>query len=397
VGNLWVKETAVGKLTVKKVDSITEPGRYSDGDGTGFHLRVDAQGRKYYILRVNVGRVRKDIAIGSAKRMTLSAAREIARKKLEAIEQTDTVPVEMPSFEVAATKAHSARTEGYKNEKHRAQWLSTLAMYAYPLVGEKPISEVSRADVVAILTPIWLDKPETARRVLQRIDRVLRWAVGNNFRDDRIDMDLVRDALPKQRSKRLNVRRMPAVDWRDAPAFWHEIPLSSAAPIVRLGLSLLILTASRPGNIRTAKREQFDLRAKIWYRPGEDMKTGLPHRVPLSEEAVRIVRAAMDLHNHELLFTVGGEPISVDTLRMMMRRMGHTATPHGFRSTFKDWSLKAGYADHISEDALAHADANDVRAAYAREDFCEQRRPMMEAWASYLAERPRSGAAPTPE
>lgn len=397
MGKAWVRNFAVGKLTIKKIESLTEPGRYSDDDGSGFHLRIDAQGRKYYVLRLHVGGKRKDINIGTPARISLSAAREKARVKREEAAQTDALPIEIPTFETAATKAHAARTEGYKNPKHRAQWLSTLREHAFPIMGDKLVNEVSRSDVIAVLSPIWLKTPETARRVLQRIDRVMRWAVGEEFRKDRIDMDLVRDALPKQPRKRLTVRRMPAVDWREAPEFWAALPLSVSAPVIRLGLALLILTASRPGNIRTAKRAQFDLESQTWLVPAEEMKMGIAHRVALSDEAVKVVRAALAMHNHELVFTVDGTDISVDTLRMMMRRMGHTATPHGFRSTFKDWSRKAGFADHLSEDALAHLDPNEVRAAYAREDFLEERRPMMAAWAAYLAGTPHTAEAPRSE
>ncbi len=388
----------MGKLTVKKVEALTEPGRYSDNDGSGFHLRVDTQGRKYWILRVaDQSGKRRDINIGSARTMTLSAAREKARQKREEFENTGAVTAEKPTFAKAAKLAHESRTVGYRNPKHVVQWLSTLETHANPVMGEKPIDQVTRADVVEVLTPIWLKTPETARRVLQRIDRVMRWAVGNNHCDKRIDMDLVRDALPRQPKRRLSVRRMPSVPWKDAPAFWSSIAMSHSSPEIRLALSLQILTAVRPGNVRLAKREQFDLSAGVWSIPGEEMKAGEMHEVPLSAEAVKIVRAAMQMHNHQLLFTVNGDPISVDTLRMMMRRMGRSETPHGFRSTFKEWARASGYNDELSELALAHTDPNDVRAAYARDALREERRPMMNAWADFLAATPPTPAAPEQE
>lgn len=377
----------MGKLTVRQIDSLSTPGRYSDDDGSGFHVRVDGEGRKYFVLRTYVGGKRRDIAIGSTKRMTLSAAREKARAKRQEIEAGETGPAVVPTFARAAELAHSARTEGYRNAKHVTQWLSTLQTHANPVIGDKNIDKVTRADVVRILSPIWLTTPETARRVLQRLDRVMRWAVGNNHRKERIDMDLVRDALPKQPTKRLATRRMPAVDWREVPAFWAEIPMSVSAPIIRLGLSLLIQTVVRPGNIALAKRSQFDLDSKTWVIPAAEMKMQVQHRVALTDEAVALVRSAMAMHDHELLITMDGSAISPDTLRMMMRRMGHTATPHGFRSTFKDWARKARWDDDLSEDALAHLDQNAVRAAYAREDLLEERRPMMQAWAAHLAGR----------
>lgn len=375
----------MGKLTARKVESLSEPGRYSDGDGSGFHLRIDPQGRKYWVLRLHdAAGKRKDISIGPASRVALSAARELARIKRAEYESTGGVQSVALTFEKAAKLTHQSRTVGYRNEKHVTQWLSTLETHAFPLVGAKQISEVSSADVVAVLTPIWLKTPETARRVLQRIDRVLRWAVGNNYRESRIDMALVRDALPRQPNRRMTVRRMPSVPWEAAPHFWQEILLSPSAPWARLALQLQILTAVRPGNIRSARRDQFDLVENVWLIPAEEMKAGVEHRVPLSDAAATVIRAAMALSNHDLLFTRDGGPMSLDTLRMLMRRLGRTETPHGFRSTFKEWARSAGWPDHLSEAALAHVDPNQVRAAYARSDLLEERRPMMQQWASYL-------------
>lgn len=376
----------MGKLTAKRIEALKEPGRYSDEDGTGFHLWIDGQGRKYYVLRARMpdGK-RKDFSLGPAKRLTLSAARDAARRKHEEIKTSGVVRKDAPTFSKAAELTHQSRTVGYCNPKHVAQWISTLRTHADPVIGDKPIDQVTSADVIQVLEPLWLKTPETARRVLQRIDRVMRWAVGNGHRDSRIDMQLVRDALPRQPRKRANVKRMASVDWSEAPAFYAKISLSPSAPIFRLALQFLMLTAVRPGNIRLAKRSQIDLTRLTWTIPANEMKAGEEFRVPLSPEAFRVAELAMGSHRHELLFTTDGEPMSQDTLRMMIRRLGRIETPHGFRSTFKEWSLSSGWADHLSEAALAHQDPNEVRAAYARSDLLEERRPMMQSWAAYLA------------
>lgn len=375
----------MGKLTVKFVEGLKEPGRYSDGDGSGFHVRVDSLGRKYWVLRLQTPAGRKDISIGSVRRLKLSTAREKAARIRERYDVEGGAAAAIPSFAQAAAKAHTARSAGFRNGKHVAQWLSSLEAYAFPTIGETPVDRVARADVVAILSPIWLAKAETARRVLQRIDRVMRWAVANDFRADIINMSLVREGLPRQPRKRLAVRRMPSVPVDEVAGFYALLASSRSAPEVRLGLAFLMLTAVRPGNISKARRQDIDLARGLWVIPGADMKMEQPLRVPLSAAAVAVARAAMQAHNHDLLFSVSGEvPLSPDTLRMCMRRLDRTETPHGFRSTFKEWSRSAGWADHLSEAALAHQDANETRAAYARSDLLEERRPMMAAWAAFL-------------
>lgn len=170
----------MGKLTVKKVEFLTEPGRYSDGDGSGFHVRVDNAGRKYWIIRTNdnAGK-RRDISIGPVKRMSLGIARERARQKLRDLELAGgALPTIVPTFRDAAKKAHEPRTAGYRNQKRVTQWISTLETHAYPLIGDKLVFDLTRRDVTQVLTPIWLKTPETARRVLQKIDRVIALGGG---------------------------------------------------------------------------------------------------------------------------------------------------------------------------------------------------------------------------
>ena len=375
----------MGKLTVKYVESLKEPGRYSDEDGTGFHLWIDSAGRKYWILRARMpDGARKDISLGSVSKLSLAGARGKARQRYAKIRGGDVAPTEVPTFSEAAEQAHKARTVGYRNAKHVNQWISTLQTYASPIVGAKRIDEVTTADVIAVLSPIWAEKPETARRVLQRIDRVMRWAVGNGHRKDRIDMVLVRDLLPRVVRKRSSIKRMASVDWREAPAFWANVTLSSSSPVVRMALQFLMLTAVRPGNIRTARFDQMDLENKTWTVPGDDMKVGEEFRVALSSQAVGLIQQMRSIQAGDQVFSVNDSSMSPDTLRMAVRRLGRTETPHGFRSTFKEWAMAHDWADHLSEAALAHQDPNEVRAAYARSDLLDERRPMMQKWGDYL-------------
>jgi len=382
----------VGKLTVKAVAALKDPGRYSDGDG--LHLRIVPSGQRYWVLRIQQDGKRRDINLGSFPAMSLSTARAVAHKAREAGGKNRHA---VPTFSEAAREAHKARTTGLKNDKHVAQWLTTLETYAIPVIGDMRIDEVERGDVHRVLEPIWMKIPETARRVLQRIDRVIRWAIGKGYRDDAIDMRLVRDALP--RHSRRQVKHMASVPWQEVPAFHTAFSHSAATPQVRAALHWLILTASRPGNVRNLKWTQIDQDAMVWVVPADEMKMGIEHHVPLSPEAISLLQAGTT--QSEYVFGTGvGKAMSLDTMRMAMRRMGYRETPHGFRTSFKAWSLANGWADHLSEAALAHADPNEVRAAYARENLLEERRPMMLAWAKFVtghgerSSRARAGIRP---
>lgn len=383
----------MGKLTVKGVESLREPGRYSDGDG--LHLRIDAAGRRYWILRVMRDGKRRDVSLGSPPKVSLATARRKAAEARDRIVETGLVgkPSELPTFAETARQAHKSYSAGYRNSKHAAQWITTLETAAFPMIGEKKIDLVDRAGVRQVLEPIWLKTPETARRVLQRIDRVIRFAIGEGWRDTTIDMKLVRDSLPQQPRKR--GRHFKAMNWREVPAFYASLDYADCTPEVRAALRWLILTASRPGNVRMARWDQIDTtEGKVWAIPAEQMKMGEQHRVPLAPAALAILAGMEPLNGQaHLIFGVRKKngkivPMSLDTMRMLMRRMGRDETPHGFRSSFKDWSLAQGYQDHLSEAALAHADQNEIRAAYAREDLLEERRPMMEAWAVFVTGKP---------
>lgn len=376
----------MARLTAKGVSALTEPGRYYDDTGIGFHLWIDGAKRRYWILRARMpDGSRKDISLGSASKISLAIARERARQRYEKIQGGEVADTPVLTFSEAAEQAHKARTVGYTNSKHIAQWITTLVTYANPVLGTKRIDQITTADVIAVLTPIWVEKPETARRVLQRIDRVMRWAIGNGYRKDRIDMVLVRDALPRVSKKRSGIKRMASVEWKEAPAFRAFIPLSSSAAEIRMALEFLMLTAVRPGNIRTARFDQMDIDQQVWVIPGGDMKVGDEFRVPLSTQAVTLIEQMRAIQTNDLVFAVHDRPLSPDTLRMLMRRLGRAETPHGFRSTFKEWARAHNWADHLSEAALAHQDPNEVRAAYARSDLLEKRRPMMQAWADFLS------------
>lgn len=381
----------MGKLTTKGVAGLRQSGRYADGEG--LYLVIDAGGRRYWCLRYMKAGRRRDMSLGRADRIALADARERAaearRKLAEGIDPIDErrrQQLGVVTFAEAARRLHGLSKEGWKNGKHCDQWLRTLELYAFPAMGDIPVGQVSRADVVRALEPIWLARPETARRVKQRIGVVIDWAVGAGLRDEGIEMRLVNRALPRHRDEPQHMRALPA---REVPGFMRVLRLSPAGPTVRSALEILILTASRPGNVRRMRWEQVDLDRAVWNRPGTEMKTGKPHAVPLQARAVSLLsdmKARADTYE-PLVFpgTSRDGMLSENTLRKAILDLGIEATAHGFRTSFKEWSLAAGWPDHLSEAQLAHSEPNKARAAYAREDLLEERRPMMEAWAAFLA------------
>jgi integrase len=377
----------VGELTAKGVAALKAPGRYADGDG--LYLVVDSGGRRYWHLRYMLNGRRRDMSLGPEKRVTLANARaEAMRARIDLMKGIDPLAAREKqaktgiTFQEAARRVHKARTAGWRNGKHQGQWLSTLENHVFPLIGNKPVSEVTRGDVVTVLEPIWLEIPETARRVRQRIGTVIDWAVGTGIRDHGIEIKLVDRALPRHAA---GVNHFAAVKAADMPAFLAGLGLSTAGPIVRSAIEHMILTASRPGNVRQLTWEQLDRDACIWTRPAAAMKNNREHRVPLPLRAIALLDAIGWGAGDALVFPgAQGRPLSENTLNKAVKATGFEATSHGFRTSFKEWSLAHGWPDHLSETQLAHTDPNKARAAYAREDLLEERRPMMEAWAAFV-------------
>ncbi len=378
----------MGELTVKGVAGIKTQGRYADGDG--LYLVVDSGGRRYWHLRYMLNGRRRDMSIGPERFVTLANARAEAMKaRLELLKGVDPLASRETrsraslSFEDAARRVHKTRVPGWRNGKHQDQWLSTLENHVFPKIGGKPVAKVTRGDVLEVLEPIWLEIPETARRVRQRIGNVIDWAVGAGIREHGIEMKLVAHALPRH-AKGQN--HFAAVRANEMPEFMKALALSTPGPIVRAAIEFMILTASRPGNVRQLTWDQLDRDAGTWKRPASMMKNGQLHRVPLPKRAIDLLEMVRPISDDRLVFPgARSRPLSENTLNKAVKSIGFEATSHGFRTSFKEWSLAKGWPDHLSEMQLSHIDPNKARKAYAREDLLEERRPMMEAWAAFIA------------
>jgi integrase len=289
----------------------------------------------------------------------------------------------VPTFKQAASAVHSEHKAGWKNGKHVAQWLSTLTTYVFPRFGGLPVAEITSAHVRDALAGIWLTKPETARRVRQRIGTVLDYAHGKGWREHPFSMSAVNKALPRQPRK---TGRHEAMRWAEVPSFvsW----LRERSSVSRLALEALILTAARSSEIRGARWQEVDLEAGTWMIPADRMKAGRPHVVPLSPQASAVFRRAVEFRTGatDLVFpgSKSGRPLSDMTLLQILRGKGLKATVHGFRSAFSDYvAEETSFPSEITEAALAHANPNKVEAAYRRTDYFEKRRALMAAWGAF--------------
>lgn len=375
-----------------------------DGKVTGLLLTPTKSGCKWTLRFTSpITGKRRDAGLGTYPETSIAEAREKALTMRRLIDNGED-PIDhrdreravaaaaaaVLTFEKAARQLHEELKPGWKNEKHAAQWISTLETYVFPKMGGKKLDAITPADCADVLRPIWLTKAETASRTRQRMHAVMQWAWAHGHVTAN-PVSVIDHILPKQSSK---PEHQPAMPWRHVPKF-VAAHLADHAPndSTRAALLFLILTATRSGEVRGATWDEFDLHARVWNIPGSRMKTKEPHRVPLSEHALTLINALKQSQLHDtLVFPSPREKVLSDmTLTALLRRIkaesdtpGRFATAHGFRSSFRDWASEHGYARDLAERALAHTVANKVEAAYHRTDLLEQRRPLMEAWARHL-------------
>lgn len=386
-------------LSAVQIRALKEPGRYADGNG--LYLYVDPSGAKRWVLRTVIQGRRRDLGLGGLAFVSLAEAREksagyrkLAREGGDPLLEKRKARRAVPTFEAAARAVHGEHAPGWRNPKHAAQWLSTLEQYAFPVIGAHRVDQLDTPEILRVLAPIWLTKPETARRVRQRIRTVLDWAKAAGHRSGENPADGVSKGLPRQGERASHHAALP---YPELPAFVARLREDGGAEIARLAFEFLILTAMRTGEVLGARKKEFDLRSKVWTIPGERMKAGAEHRIPLSPRAAEIVARAFDLSaDEQLVFPSSrpGRPMSNMVFLMALRRMKVETTAHGFRSSFKDWASECtGFPNEVSEMALAHAVKGKTERAYRRGDLFEKRRELMEAWASFVAAEPASRGA----
>jgi integrase len=377
-------------LSIVGIRALKKPGRYADGNG--LYLKVAPSGAKRWELRTVVKGKRCDIGLGGLKVVSLAEAREEARK-YRAIARDDGDPLVekrrarrvVPTFRQAAETVHKDHAKAWKNAKHGEQWINTLKAYAYPAFGERRVDQIDTPEILKALSPIWLTKQETARRVRQRIGTVLDWAKAAGHRAGNNPVEDISKALPRQSDRKGHHAALPYVE---VPAFVERLRGNDAGSIAELAFEFLILTAARTSEVLEAKWNEIDLEQAAWTVPASRMKAGREHRVPLVPRCIELLEQAKLLAaGSDFVFPgrSGKKPMSNMVLLMTMRRLKSACTVHGFRSAFRDWaSERTNFAREICEAALAHIVKDKTEAAYRRGDLFEKRRELMSTWTAFV-------------
>ena len=390
------------ELTAVEVRRLIEPGLHAVGEVAGLCLYVKPTGARSWVLRTMVGARRAELGLGGYPTTTLAQARERARETLDQIRKGIDPAAERRSkrstvqwtFKATALAYIADNRAGWKNPKHAQQWENTLATYAYPVFGDKHVRDVNKGDVLACIRPIWTTKNETADRLRNRIELILKYAVRSDLRPEGPNPaswhECVEGVLPPP-SKVAKVEHHPALAIDGMHDFM--VKLRQVAGMGGKALEFAILTAARSGEVRGATWSEIDLQGAVWSIDGKRMKSGRPHRVPLSVKALELLEALPRFEGTDLVFPgAKGKPLSDMTLTAALRRMKVNVTAHGFRSTFRDWAAeRTAFPAEVAEMALAHAVGDATEAAYRRGDLFEKRRELMDLWAKFIDTAPAKG------
>ena len=389
----------IGKLSARR--AATAPlGKYCDGGGLWLYVRRD--GTRAWVYRYTKAGKAHEHGLGPLSTVSLAEARADAlkcrkllrdgRDPIQERRRERSERLGALTFRQCAERFLAAHEAGWHNPKHRAQWRSTLAAYAYPELGDLPVGTVDTTAVMRALEAIWQDKPETASRLRGRIERVLDWATVRGYRtgDNPARWKGHLDALLPARSKVRTVRHHAALPYAEIPGFMTG--LRQRDGVAAQALEFAILTAARSGEVRGMTWAEVD--GDTWTIPASRMKARREHRIPLAPRALAILDDMRRLGTEGLVFpgTKRGKPLSDMSLSAVLRRMGHgDVTVHGFRSSFRDWAGEAtAYPREVCEYALAHRLKDKAEAAYQRGTMFEKRRKLMDAWAGYC-QRPPAG------
>src|SRR5712671_6265726 len=414
----------INRLPAKKVENLKAPGYYADGGN--LYFRVAEGGARGWIFRFRMNGRTRDAGLGPFPAVTLAVARETADKWRQIVasgkdpierrnEQRTAERVEAAkamTFDDCAAAYIAAHEAAWRNAKHRQQWTNTLRTYVTPVFGKLPVQSVDVALVLKVIEPIWVTKPETANRVRGRIETVLDWAKARELRtgENPARWRGHLEHMMPAKSKVRKVKHHPALPFNEVGAFITS--LRKRPGIAAATLEFVILNATRTTETLGAAWPEVDLQAKLWIIPGERMKGGEEHRVPLSDAAVAVLKRMEAVRQGDLFFPGGkeGAPLSDAAMATVIDRMNaankesglpiwvdprinRPIVPHGFRSSFRDWAAeRTAFPREIAEKALAHIVGDETERAYQRGDLLDKRRKLMDAWAAYCAKVETAGA-----
>jgi integrase len=372
-------------LTAVAVAKLCKPGRYADGGG--LYLQISKWKTKAWLFRfVRHGRERQ-MGLGPVALISLAEARDRAwRARRQLLDGHDPIEARRAeraekraaefsqiTFEQCATDFIALHRASWRNDKHAAQWSSTLATYAFPVIGAVGIGVVDTPLLLKVLRPIWNEKTDTATRLRGRIEKILDWARVSGHRSG---------------ENPARWKGHPAMPYSDIPAFMCE--LRARKGVSALALEFLILTATRTGEVIHMKRGEIDFKSAIWTVPASRTKSGREHRVPLSQRAIELLAPSKNAQDGACVFSgARAEPLSNMAMLELLRGMRPGLTVHGFRSTFKDWAAETtAHENIVTEMALAHAVGDEVEAAYRRGDLFAKRKKLMDDWTAYCSRTP---------
>jgi integrase len=394
-----------GKLTALRVGQIVRAAKPGyTGDGGGLYLQISKYGTPSWCFRYRVGARPREAGLGSLDTWSLAEVRDRARefRQQRALGKD---PIEERKAQRTAAKIEAAKAmtfgacaeayieahaAGWRNPKSRKQWQSSLREYVFPAFGDLPVQAVDVGLVLKAIEPIWNAKSETASRVRGRIEAVLDWATARGYRPRGENPALWKGHLENILPKRSKVRAVvhhAALPYAEIGAFMAELRQQEGIPA--RALEFAILTAARSGEAMGARWSEFNRTGRVWTIPGERMKTGKEHRIPLSDRALAIIEEMAAIRHNDFVFpgARGNRPLSnVSFYRQLHLMQRPDLTTHGFRSSFRDWCAeRSTFPAEVSEMALAHIVSDKVEAAYRRGDMFEKRRQLAEAWAKYCA------------
>ena len=388
---------------------IKKPGRHSDGGG--LYFRVLGEGKAYFVYRFTVAGRERETSLGPFPELSLAEAREkhAALRKMVKTDKIDPIaqkhvaktaqPSAVPTFGAMADEYVTTHEATWRSDKHKWQWKQTLGEYC-AAIRSKPVNEISTAEVLLVLKPLWTRAPETGSRLRGRIEAVLDAARAlGHVPEDKANPARWRGHLdhllapPKKLSARGHHRAMSYGDIGEFVKRLRAVQKRPSGKMAALALEFLILSATRSSETINAQWSEFDLEAAVWSIPPGRMKTYETFSVPLSDRALDILatarRAARKGPTDDSFVFFGiipKRPLSNMALSMLMRRMGADGTPHGFRSTFRTWCSDVAHVEfEVAESCLSHRVGNAVSRAYNRSDMLERRRPVMERWAAFLS------------